>query len=103
MSAFDEVRLDLPLDELPAVFAGRWFWSASRAALARFRREDHLGDPGTPLADSVRALKAAGYRVSVDSMQSDELLAAFEAATWEDARRQQHEFLGWDPYRPMED
>ncbi|MGD8346552.1 MAG: DUF1365 domain-containing protein [Lysobacterales bacterium] len=46
----------LDLDELPAVFAGRWFWSASRAALARFRREDHLGDPGTPLADSVRAL-----------------------------------------------
>jgi dihydropteroate synthase-like protein len=38
--------------------------------------------PETPfphLADSVKALKAAGYRVSVDSMQSDELLAGGEA------------------------
>jgi dihydropteroate synthase-like protein len=34
--------------------------------------------PATPfphLADSIKALKAAGYRVSVDSMQSEELLA----------------------------
>jgi dihydropteroate synthase-like protein len=38
--------------------------------------------PETPfphLADSVKALKAAGYRVSVDSMQSDELLTGGEA------------------------
>jgi dihydropteroate synthase-like protein len=38
--------------------------------------------PDTPfphLGDSVRALKAAGYRVSVDSMQSDELLAGGSA------------------------
>ncbi|MEW7972737.1 MAG: DUF6513 domain-containing protein [Candidatus Thiodiazotropha endolucinida] len=38
--------------------------------------------PDTPfphLADSVRALKAAGYQVSVDSMQSEELLAGGEA------------------------
>ncbi len=38
--------------------------------------------PETPfphLADSVRALKAAGYRVSVDSMQSEELLAGGQA------------------------
>jgi dihydropteroate synthase len=38
--------------------------------------------PETPfphLADSVRALKAAGYRVSVDSMQSEELLIGGEA------------------------
>ena len=46
----------LDLDELPALFEGRWFWSTSRAALARFRREDHLGDPDTPLVDSVREL-----------------------------------------------
>ena len=32
----------LDLDELERVFAGRWLWSASRAALARFSREDHL-------------------------------------------------------------
>lgn len=38
--------------------------------------------PETPfphLADSVKALKAAGHRVSVDSMQSEELLAGGEA------------------------
>jgi dihydropteroate synthase-like protein len=38
--------------------------------------------PETPfphLADSVKALKAAGYRVSVDSMQSEELLTGGEA------------------------
>ncbi len=38
--------------------------------------------PETPfphLAESVQALKAAGYRVSVDSMQSEELLAGGEA------------------------
>ncbi|MEW8125817.1 MAG: hypothetical protein AB2749_11500 [Candidatus Thiodiazotropha endolucinida] len=38
--------------------------------------------PDTPfphLAGSVRALKAAGYQVSVDSMQSEELLAGGEA------------------------
>jgi hypothetical protein len=27
------------------VFAGRWLWSTSRAALARFHREDHLAFP----------------------------------------------------------
>ncbi len=48
----------LDLDELDRVFAGRWFWSASRRAAARFRREDHLGDPSRPLADCVRDLVA---------------------------------------------
>ena len=43
----------LDLDELPALFRGRWFWSARRPALARFRREDHLGDPSIPLKSSV--------------------------------------------------
>lgn len=43
----------LDLDELPTVFAGRWFWSARRSALARFRREDHLGPAEQPLKDSV--------------------------------------------------
>ena len=32
----------LDLDELDRVFAGRWLWSASGPALARFSREDHL-------------------------------------------------------------
>ncbi len=46
----------LDLDELDAVFAGRWLWSTKRRAWSRFRREDHLGDPSEPLADSVRNL-----------------------------------------------
>ena len=32
----------LDLDELDRVFAGRWLWSASGPALARFSRGDHL-------------------------------------------------------------
>ena len=39
----------LDLDELDTVFRGRLFWSTKRAALARFRREDHFGDPDRPL------------------------------------------------------
>ncbi len=45
--------LYLDLDELPGLFRGRWFWSASRPALARFRRADHLGPEDQPLKDSV--------------------------------------------------
>jgi uncharacterized protein len=46
----------LDLDELPRVFAGRWLWSTTRPALARFRRRDHLGDPAKPLDRCVRDL-----------------------------------------------
>jgi hypothetical protein len=48
----------LDLAELDRVFRGRWLWSTRRAALARFRREDHLGDPHLPLDEAVRALVA---------------------------------------------
>jgi DUF1365 family protein len=48
--------LYLDLDELPGVFAGRWLWSTERRALARFRREDHVGEPREPLGKSVRDL-----------------------------------------------
>ncbi|MGB5474164.1 MAG: DUF1365 domain-containing protein [Gammaproteobacteria bacterium] len=48
--------LYLDLDELPALFAKRWFWSATRPALARFRREEHLGDKSIDLATAVRQL-----------------------------------------------
>jgi DUF1365 family protein len=51
--------LYLDLAELPQVFERRWLWSARRPALARFRREDHFGDPAVPLADSVRDLVAS--------------------------------------------
>ena len=43
----------LDLDELPSVFEGRWFWSTSRPALARFRRSNHLGSEDRPLRESV--------------------------------------------------
>ena len=54
----------LDLDELPTLFAKRWFWSARRPALARFRRSDHLGPEVQPLAESVRDLveKETGRR-----------------------------------------
>jgi DUF1365 family protein len=48
----------LDLAELDQVFDGRWLWSAHRRALARFRREDHFGDPREPLDASVRNLVA---------------------------------------------
>lgn len=48
----------LDLAELDDAFRGRWLWSASRRALARFRREDHLGDPAVPLDRAVRDLVA---------------------------------------------
>jgi hypothetical protein len=46
----------LDLDELDRVFEGRWLWSTRRAAPARFRRADHLGDPAIPLDRVVRDL-----------------------------------------------
>lgn len=53
----------LDLDEIEEVFRRKWFFS-TRPALAWFRRADHLGDPGQPLAESVRDLVAAqaGWR-----------------------------------------
>lgn len=51
--------LYLDLDELESVFRGRWFWSTRRRALARFRREDHLGHPSLPLKTVVRDLVEA--------------------------------------------
>jgi DUF1365 family protein len=48
--------LYLDLAEVDEVFRGRWLWSVSRPALARFRREDHLGDPRIPLDRAVRDL-----------------------------------------------
>jgi len=46
----------LDLDELPQLFGDRWFWSSSRPALARFRRQDHLGPADRSLDESVRDL-----------------------------------------------
>lgn len=41
------------LDELPGLFDKRWLWSSTRPALARFRRERHLGTGD--LRDAVRS------------------------------------------------
>lgn len=46
----------LDLQELPQVFRGRWFWSVTRPALARFRRQNYFGDANEPLEKSVRDL-----------------------------------------------
>ena len=56
--------LYLDLDELPQLFNGHWCWSTSKPALARFCREDHLGDASTDLASAVRQLveSKAGFR-----------------------------------------
>ena len=53
---FPLFMLYLDLDELPRLFDGNWLWSAKRTAFARFRRNDHLGDPILPLAGCVRDL-----------------------------------------------
>jgi hypothetical protein len=44
----------LDLDELPDVLDPLPGWSARRPAIARFAREDHLGDPHIPLDQTVR-------------------------------------------------
>jgi DUF1365 family protein len=46
----------LDLDEIEEVFRGRLLWSTSRLALLRYKRKDHLGDPGIPLDEAVRDL-----------------------------------------------
>lgn len=50
------------LDELPTLFAKRWFWSASKPALARFRRERHLGSGDLKCAVKDLVVKQAGFR-----------------------------------------
>lgn len=54
----------LDLAELDRVFIGRWLWGVERRAIASFRRADHMGDPGRPLAQCVRDLveRERGWR-----------------------------------------
>jgi DUF1365 family protein len=49
----------LDLSELDEVFQGRWFWSTNRTAWARYRRDDHWGDPAVPLDVAIRDLVEA--------------------------------------------
>lgn len=46
----------LDLSEIDDVFRGRWLWSSTRPAPARYDRRDHLGDAAVPLDLSVRHL-----------------------------------------------
>ena len=48
--------MSLDLDELPELFRKRWLWSATRPALARFRRQNHLGSSDEPLSETIRNL-----------------------------------------------
>lgn len=50
------------LDELPTLFSRRWFWSASKPALARFRRERHLGTGDLKTAVKDLVAKQLGFR-----------------------------------------
>lgn len=49
-------QMYVDLDELPALFARRWLWSATGPNLAWFRRTDHFGPPEQALAETVRDL-----------------------------------------------
>lgn len=53
---YRHAMLLLDLAELPEVLDRHLLYSARRPAPARFRRADHVGDPGRPLADCVREL-----------------------------------------------
>ncbi|MGE3314315.1 MAG: DUF1365 domain-containing protein [Planctomycetaceae bacterium] len=44
------------LEELDELFGARGLWSMQAASVARFRRDDHLGDAAIPLDDAVRDL-----------------------------------------------
>lgn len=52
----------IDLDELPSLFTRRWFWSTSRPALARFRREKHLGEGDLQTAVRDRVATETGRR-----------------------------------------
>ena len=54
----------LDLSELDEVFRGRWLWSKSQPAIARFRRGDYLGDESSDLQESVIDVvgAACGFR-----------------------------------------
>lgn len=47
-------QMYLDLSEIPELFDPYLLWSARRPAVAWFRREDHLGEPKTPLDVCVR-------------------------------------------------
>ncbi|MDC0575082.1 DUF1365 domain-containing protein [Nitrosomonadaceae bacterium] len=55
----------IDLDELDSVFDKRWFWSSKRAALARLKREDYIGDSTLSIKNAVnkRVLEETGNEI----------------------------------------
>ena len=44
-----------------------------------------------------------GDRNELDLLEEDaELIWSVEAATWDEACTKQHEYLGWEAYKPMD-
>ncbi len=55
-------QLYLDLDEIDELLGSRWLFSTRRFRPARWRRDDHLGEPTEPLKQSVTKLLAEhGY------------------------------------------
>jgi hypothetical protein len=45
---------------------------------------------------------ASGDKGNADMLPPDaHLIWTVEAESWDDACRKQHEFLGWEPYKPV--
>lgn len=55
---FPLFMLYLDLAEVERVFEGRWLWSTRRAAVARWKRSDHVGDPAVSLDTTIRDMVA---------------------------------------------
>jgi hypothetical protein len=50
----------------------------------------------------IYTLLAAGAPRAAALLEPDATVVwTVEAETWDEACRKQHEFLGWDPYKPM--
>jgi DUF1365 family protein len=50
------------LDEMPTLFEKRWFWSVTKLALARFRRDRHMGHGDLQDAVRQRVADELGFR-----------------------------------------
>jgi hypothetical protein len=53
-------------------------------------------------SESSYSFFASGDKANADMLPIDaRLIWTVEADSWEEACRRQHEFLGWEPYKPM--
>ncbi len=56
----------LDLTNLEQALPSSWLWSIERPAPLSFRRRDHIGDPGTSLPETIRALLVQDQRPGAD-------------------------------------